>query len=232
MPKKLAQLVKDVNDIATGYQQQMSELLRIKDDLPKHSSKVLGDQQDKLKRRIDDLKTKGQKGNTVGQFYNDPAAKRLIDDLDDHKKQLRQLFSDYWKVRSKLSNIADSTRTVLRRTDAIIADKQNQWFSSGSLTAIKTHRKYLDALYNHLIAIVIDLEPLPKPGEGGLPSLEPGATKDISINALTERYKVPKIDKFLDYFNKGGAAEVKRQTAAVRATVEEMAQTARENPEI
>ncbi len=232
MPKKLAQLARDVYAISTDYEEQMSEFFRIKDDLSKHSSRVLGEKQDKLKQRIDLLMAKGENGDTVGRFYKDPTAKKLIDDLDAHKEQLYLLFSEYWKARNKLYQAVLSTDTVLKRTDAIIADKQNQWFSSGSLANIKAQRNYLAALRPKIRQIVLDLEPgIPKPDDLP-PALKPGWTNNIRITTLTERYKIAGVDGFINYFNKARAAECKSQTARWRETAEGLAQIAKENSEI
>jgi hypothetical protein len=77
--------------------------------------------------------------DTLGQFYDDPTAKKLINQLDNHKNSFSNYLRTIGMPRGKLVKIAQSTDAVLARTDAIIADKQNQWFSSRSLTTIQTN---------------------------------------------------------------------------------------------
>jgi hypothetical protein len=79
MPKKLAQLVKDVGAIATGFEKQMSEFSRISKQLPNHSKDMLRVTQDKLKHRIEELQKSGKKISQVVDAYYDSVAKKLLD---------------------------------------------------------------------------------------------------------------------------------------------------------
>jgi hypothetical protein len=231
MPKKLAQLVKDVSGIGTGFEKQMSELSRISKQLPDHGRDVLRNAQDKLKHRIEELQKSGKKVDRIGDASYDSVAKKLLDEFDIHKMKLKTLLKDYWRTRSELDKIIKSTDAVLARTDAIIADKQNQWFSSGSVDAMKKTRTQLASSRAEMKKAVADLgKGLPEYGDIAVDVLLLG-TKSMRVADLKERWDSPEIDQFIKDFHKRTAQE-KKLTADFRKTVHDLDEIARRNSDV
>jgi hypothetical protein len=243
MPKKLAQLTKDVDAIRNRYGKQVSELSRIKDDLPKHSGTVVQDQLSKLEIRIKELQKTGKKINVLGDASSDPVAKKLLDTLDTHKKELEKLYDDYWKAVNELDKIENTTGksndSVLKRIDAIIAEKQKQWFGSASLNAIKKIRTDLDTWYKDMHQTREDLgmtrkdkgiQTLPRPGSMGGFFLSESDIRRARVENLTWKWEPPAVNAFIKYFVTHHPSIYKKQVLQIRTTLDLLEEFIKSHP--
>ncbi len=246
MPKKLAQLRNDVDAIKNRYGKQISELLRIKDELPKHSGTKVRDPQNKLETKIKELQKTGKKIDVLGDASSDPVAKKLLDDLETHQKQLQKLYGDYWDAVYELDSIDNATGkandSVLKRIDAIIAEKQKQWFGSASLNAIKKIKTDLGTWYADMRQTREDLgmikkgkgiQTLPKPGsmEGQGFFLSEFDIRRARVGVLTSgKWEPPAVTAFIKYIVEHPEI-YKQQFHQLRTTLDLLAEVARSNPD-
>ncbi len=236
MPKKLAQLVKDMGAITTGFEKQMSVLSRISLQLPDHDRDILQNSQSKLRRRIEELQRTDKKTfRRVGDALYNADVHKLTLDFDLHKGKLRLLFKDYRAARAELDNIVTSTEALLTRTDAIIVDKQNQWFSSGSVDAIKNIRTQLASSCAKMKQTVADLGKGFPAWKGEGDALDTG-TKFMNVAALNQKWDAPEINHFINYFQKLTFAKEKKRaqqlTADLRKTLGDTEKIAKSNPDV
>jgi hypothetical protein len=238
MPKKLAQLHKDVDAIRTRHDKQMSELSRISQELGKHIGPVAQAQKDKLEAKIKELQKTGKKIDVLGDASSDRVGELLLVSLETHKKQLQTLYGDYWRAVAELDKIDNDTGPVLKQIDAIIAEKQKQWFGSASLTAIKKVRTDLDTWRADMNQTREDLgmtqtnkgiQTLPKAGRTGGFSLSESDIRRARVENLKWRWEPSEVAGFVKYLEKHAPIEKKR-AQRMRETLHDLDDLAKKNP--
>ncbi|MEX5218940.1 MAG: hypothetical protein NW701_14010 [Nitrospira sp.] len=212
MPKKLRQLLNDVDAVTKDYDDQISQITMTTITASNHRG-MIEEGEGELAHRLKELQSKGKKGSTVGDFYDDKAAKAFIDEIENQKSRFRKACEQYWVTRDNLDKTTKAADSLVASAATIIADKQRKWFGSNSLQMIQTMKSELEGWCKDTKASLTNLAKLPKPAR--LAWAAAGSTKKLKPTEVLDKQDLHTMGALLTFIQQRAQAD-KGRTATLQ----------------